>query len=132
MRHSVQEVMAWGHAQMHDPSQDWSGKCQSFCRQAYGVPAWSGSAIGAWGLIPRLAKYAGGTPSRAPRGAILYYAGGTYGHAALAAGIHTHDKCQSTDYVEQGEIGYAPRDFPRWGLRYVGYSFWTPFGELPH
>jgi hypothetical protein len=132
MRKNVQEVMAWGRHQMEHPSQDWSGKCQSFCRQAYGVDAWSGSAIGAWGLIPRKFKVTGKDPSKAPRGAILYYAGGKYGHAAIAAGIKTHDKAQSTDYQEQGQIGYAPRTFDRWGLRYLGHSFWTPFGELHH
>jgi hypothetical protein len=132
MRKNVQEVMTWGHKQMEHPSQDWSGKCQSFCRQAYGVDAWADSALHAWGKIPRVHKVAGTDPSKAPRGAILYYAGGTYGHAALAAGIKTHDQCQSTDYVRQGQIDYAPRTFPRWGLRYLGYSFWTPFGVLPH
>jgi hypothetical protein len=132
MRKSVQEVMAWGHDQMLHPSQDWSGKCQSFCRQAYGVPAWSDSAIHAWGLIPRAFKVQTTDPTKAPRGAVLYYAGGNYGHAALAAGIKTHNQAQSTDYAAQGKVGYAPRTFPRWGLRFLGYSFWTPFGELPH
>jgi hypothetical protein len=132
MRSSVQEVMAWSRHQIDHPTQDWSGLCQSHCRQAYGVGAWSDSAIHAWGLIPRKFKIAGRDPYKAPRGALLYYAGGKYGHVAIAAGIKTHDKCLSNDYVRQGHIDYCDRKFPRWGLRYLGYSFWTPYGELKH
>jgi hypothetical protein len=49
---------------------------------------------------------------------------------AIAAGIKTHDKCLSNDYVRQGKIDYAPRTFQRWGLKYLGWSAWTPYGEL--
>jgi hypothetical protein len=104
--------------------------CQSFCRQAYGVPAWAPSAISAWGKIPRNQKHVGGRPSAAPRGALLYYAIGKYGHVTIAAGIKTSDKCISNDYVARGDIDYAPRTLPRWGARYLGWSNWTPFGEL--
>jgi hypothetical protein len=65
----------------------------------------------------------------APRGALLYYSGGRYGHVAIATG-RTNLRCLSNDYVRQGKIDYAPRSFSRWGLHYVGWSVWTPYGEL--
>lgn len=130
MRSSVKDVLDWGRAQIEEDAVDWSGLCQSFCRQAYGVEPWATSAIHAWGAIPRAYKVTGRPVNLAPRGAILYYAGGNSGHAALAVGVATHDKCLSVDYQRQGRIDFAPRDFPRWGIRYLGYSFWTPYGEL--
>lgn len=127
---TVEEVMAWSNDQRRNPTQSWKGLCQSHCRHAYGVPAWAPSAILAWGKIPRAYKHVGGKPSAAPRGALLYYAGGKFGHVALAAGVKTSDKCLSNDYVESGKIGFAPRTFDRWGLKYLGWSTWTPHGSL--
>lgn len=127
---SVQEVIEFAKKQQAHPTQNWHGLCQSFCRQAYGVNAWSPSAITAWGQIARNQKRSGGSPSDAPRGALLYYAGGKYGHVAIAAGVKTTVSCFSNDYVEDGAIDRAPRTFSRWGLKYLGWSNWTPFGEL--
>lgn len=127
---TVAEVIAFAKSEMRDPSQDWDHLCQSFCRQAYGVDAWAPSAIAAWGEIPRRQKHIGGKVTAAPRAALLYYAGGKWGHVAIAAGVVTHDTCFSNDYVENGAIDRAPRTFDRWGLRYLGWSNWTPFGEL--
>lgn len=129
MRHDVDNVIAWSRAQMTKPTQDWSGLCQSHCRSAYGVSAWADSAIHAWGKIPQHFKHAGGKPSEAPRGAVLYYSGGSAGHAALAIG-HKGKNCLSNDYAHHGRIGVAPRTFPRWNLHYLGWSAWTPWGVL--
>ena len=130
LKRSVEEAIEFGWEQVKAPTQDWTGLCQSFCRQSYGVPAWSGSAIGAWKKIPAKHKHAGGDPSEAPRGALLYYSGGQYGHVALAIGKKTTWKCLSNDYQTKGRIGQAPRTFPRWGIRYLGWSAWTPFGSM--
>lgn len=130
LKRSVDEAIEFGWGQVTDPTQDWTGKCQSFCRQAYGVNAWAESAIKAWRKIPAKQKVSGGSPSDAPRGALIYFEGGKFGHVALAIGKRTRKACLSNDYVRRGEINRAPRDFPRWGLRYVGYSFWTPFGVM--
>jgi hypothetical protein len=128
---TVAEVMADARAQVAHPTQNWRGRCQSFCRTMYGVRAWSGSAIGAWNKIPRQHKHVGGRPSDAPRGALLYFRGGTYGHVMIAAGVKTHNKAIGTDYVETGHVDFCPRTIPNWGnLTYVGWSAWTPFGEL--
>lgn len=126
----VADVIDFAKDEMRDPSRSWAGLCQSFCRSAYGVDAWAPSAIAAWGEISRRQKHVGGKTSQAPRGALLYYAGGRYGHVAIAAGVTTHNTCFSNDYVETGAIDRAPRSFERWGIRYLGWSNWTPFGEL--
>ena len=127
---SVDEAIAWARGQVDDPTQDWTALCQSFCRQSYGVPAWSSSAIGAWGKIPPAKRHIAGKPSEAPRGALLYYGGGKWGHVAIAVGKRTKRSCLSNDYVSRGRIDQAPRTFPRWGLIYLGWSFWTPYGEM--
>lgn len=127
---SVDDAISWGWSQVHEPTRDWTGLCQSFCRQSYGVPAWAGSAIKAWQRIPKSKKVSGGRPEDAPRGALLYYQGGKFGHVALAIGKRTQVSCLSNDYVERGKIGRAPRAFPRWGIRYVGWSVWTPYGTM--
>lgn len=127
---TVDEAIDWMERQSVNPTQSWANLCQSACRQAYGVQAWASSAKEAWGKIPRDKKHSGGRPFDAPRGALIYFDSGTYGHVALAIGKSTNDKCWSNDYVERGAIDKAPRDFPRWGLHYAGWSFWTPFGEM--
>jgi hypothetical protein len=128
---TVDEVLAWSRSEIRNPTRDWRGMCQSHCRSAYGVQGWSPSAITAWHKIPDAKRNEGGSPEEAPRGAVLYYSGGQFGHAALAAGVRTNGKCLSNDYVRNGRIDYAPRDFSRWGnLDYVGWSAWTPFGSL--
>jgi hypothetical protein len=130
LKRDVEEVIAFAKKEMRTPSKSWKGLCQSFCRSAYGVPAWAPSAIIAWSKIPRAQKHVGGKPSDAPRGALLYYAIGKYGHVTIAAGKKTHNTCFSNDYVETGKIDRAPRSMERWGARYLGWSNWTPYGEL--
>ena len=127
---TVDEAIDFGWEQVKAPSQDWTGLCLSFCRQSYGVPAFAPSAIKAWGRTPAKHRHVGGDPSDAPRGALLYYSGGKYGHVALAIGRKTNWKCLSNDYQSKGRIGQAPRTFPRWGIRYLGWSAWTPFGMM--
>ena len=130
LKRSVDEAIEWAWGQAKDPSQDWTGLCQSFCRQAYGVGPWAASAIKAWERIPKAKKVIGGSPEDAPRGVLLYYSGGQFGHVALAIGKKTNRSCLSNDYVARGKIGRAPRGFPRWGIRYLGYSAWTPLGTM--
>jgi hypothetical protein len=134
LKKTVQQVMADARREIKAPSRGWKGMCQSFCRSMYGVPAWAGSASAAWNLIPRQHKHVGGSPSQAPRGAVLYFvnkSGRGSGHAMLAAGIKTHNKAIGTDYMRNNRVDYCPRTIPNWGnLKYVGWSPWTPFGEL--
>ena len=134
LKKTVQQVMADARREIDTPSRNWKGMCQSFCRTMYGVPAWAPSASAAWAKIPRQHKHIGGTVSQAPRGAVLYFvnkSGKGAGHAMIAAGIKTRNKAISTDYMRQGKVDYVPRTIPNWGnLKYVGWSAWTPYGEL--
>ena len=127
---NVNEVITWSRNQVKDPTQDWTGLCQSHCRQAYGVGAWAGSAIIAWRAIPAAQKHPGIKPSSAPRGSLLYYDIGKWGHVAIAIGKKTNVSCLSNDYVRRGMIDACSREFPRWGATYLGWSAWTPSGSL--
>ena len=127
---NINEVITWSRNQIKDPTQDWTGLCQSHCRQAYGVGAWAGSAIIAWRAIPAAQKHPGIKPSSAPRGSLLYYDIGKFGHVAIAIGKKTNTSCLSNDYVRQGMIDACSREFPRWGAIYLGWSAWTPVGSL--
>jgi hypothetical protein len=130
LRATVDDVIQFGRDQMKSPTQNWTNLCLSFCRQSYGVRPFAPSAIKAWHKVPAKYKHVGGKPSAAPRGAMLFYAGGAYGHVAIAIGKKTSNKCLSNDYVRRGKIDPAPRTFPRWGLTYLGWSNWTPWGTL--
>ena len=138
LKRSVDDVIEWGTAQIDNPSQDWYNRCQSFCRQSYGVDVWgydpvtgSSSAWGAWKQIPASKKVETKDAFRAERGSLIYFRGGDYGHVVIAIGKSTNDKVLTNDYIRRGRIDKAsPRELPRWGLTVVGYSFWTPFGEL--
>ncbi len=130
LERNINEVITWSRNQIKDPTQDWTGLCQSHCRQAYGVGAWAGSAIIAWRAIPAAQKHPGIKPSSAPRGSLLYYDIGKFGHVAIAIGKKTNTSCLSNDYVRQGMIDACSRDFPRWGAIYLGWSAWTPVGSL--
>ena len=127
---NVNEVITWSRNQVKDPTQDWTGLCQSHCRQAYGVGAWAGSAIIAWRAIPAAQKHPGIKPSTAPRGSLLYYDIGQWGHVAIAIGKKTNGSCLSNDYARRGMIDACSREFPRWGATYLGWSAWTPSGSL--
>jgi hypothetical protein len=128
---SVDDVINWSERQISHPTQDWYNLCQSHCRQAYGVPAWAGSAWEAWNKIPAAQKTSTSNAAKAPRGALIYYRGGSYGHVTISIGKSTTTNVLTNDYVRRGKIDKAStRDLPRWGLQVVGYSMWTPYGEL--
>ena len=126
------EVIHWMMHQHQIGASGWKCRCQSSARQAYGVPAFAASATAAFERIPKHLRHKGDDPAEAPPGAILYYHGGKYGHAAIA-GKRSH-VAWSTDYQKTGHIGLAPRTFDRWNLEFVGFALGTPFNQLvrPH
>lgn len=129
---SIDQAEAYGHNQIHSPSQSWKGLCQSFVRHCYGVQGWADTAYDAWLRIPDAHKHSGGHESEAPRGAALYFkhASGDPrpGHVVLA----TVKNCLSNDIARSGMIDIAPRDIfiKKWNMQYLGYSLWTPFGSV--
>jgi len=128
----VDQAIAWGRGQVSHPTQSWHGKCQSFVRSCDGVPAWAPTAYDAWLRIPAAHKTFGGKTSDAPRGAALYFKRGSGdpkpGHVVLATKTH----CLSNDIYRSGMIDVAPRDIfiAHWGMVYLGWSLWTPDGQV--
>ena len=129
---NVDAAIAWGRGQITAPTQSWKGLCQSFVRSCDGVGAWSPSAYDAWLKIPAAHKTPAGDIHAAPRGAALYFkhaSGDPHpGHVVLA----TKTNCLSNDIYRSGMIDVAPRDIfiKKWNMTYLGWSLWTPSGEL--
>lgn len=129
---NIDAAVAWGRGQITNPTQSWRGKCQSFVRSCDGVGAWAPTAYDAWLKIPDGHKHAGGDIHAAPRGAALYFKHATGdprpGHVVLA----TKTRCLSNDIFRAGMIDFAPRDIflSKWRMSYLGWSFWTPYGEV--
>ena len=129
---SVDEAIAWGRNQVDHPTQSWSILCQSFVRNCYGVGAWAPSAYDAWLKIPDKHKNTGPI-TEAPRGAAIYFKRNRAGqerpgHVVIA----TKSKCLSNDIYRHGKIDVAPRGVfeTAWNMKYLGWSLWTPAGEL--
>jgi hypothetical protein len=129
---TIDEAIEWGRGQVSSPSQSWQGKCQTFVRSCDGVGAWALTAYDAWLRIPAAHRSDAGSVHDAPRGAALYFrhASGDPrpGHVVLA----TKSNCLSNDIYRKGMIDCAPRDIfaSHWGMTYLGWSLWTPSGEV--
>ena len=114
---SIKKQQEWAKGQIKNPSQDWTGMCQSFSRQSYGMGGFGGSATIAWGNVSdkykhKITKYSDKEWwSAVPEGAILYSTSGQYGHAWLAAG---DSAAYSNDYKRSGQIDKCPVDLPGW------------------
>lgn len=98
------------------------GLCKRMCRTAYAVPSdGSRSAAEAWTRTDQRLNVAG---SLAPRGALLWWTGGSgdYGHVAIADG---KGGAWSTDILRPGFFDHVPfAEFgKRWpSLRWAGVS----------
>lgn len=129
---TIDEAIAYGRAQVDHPTQSWQGMCQQFVRSCYGVGAWAPSAYDAWLRIPEAHRNYGPIES-APRGAAIYFkrnhAGQERpGHVVLA----TKSGCLSNDIHRRGMIDPSRREVfeSAWNMKYLGWSFWTPYGRL--
>ena len=129
---TVDEAIEWGQGQIDNPTQSWKGLCQSFVRSAMHAPAWSTTAYDAWLRIPEKHRNTGPI-EEAPRGAAIYFKRNHVGaerpgHVVLA----TKTGCMSNDILRPGMIDRAPRDIfiKKWNMVYLGWSTWTPFGEM--
>lgn len=107
----------------------WRVLCLKFCRTMYGLPVVAPSAKIYGDMVPPQYRHAG-RPEDAPRGALLLYDLGEFGHIAIAIGKKTRDKCLSNDYISTGRIDPAPRSFVRWGVRFRFWTEWTPYGLI--
>ena len=128
-------AVIWAKAQITHPTQDWQCKCESFTRQALGLPAYAASAKIAAGEVPvqyRNAILTAKDWKSIPAGAqILLPSMGAYGHAYLSIG---DGQVISTDYKRRGQVDICPADLPNWHAAnyHPFWTFWTPQGITAH
>ena len=114
---SIKKQQEWAKGQINNPTQDWSGMCQSFARQSYGMGGFGSSAKIAWGEVSdkykhKITKYSDKEWWAAiPEGALIYSTSGTYGHAWISG---NDGFCYSNDYKRAGKIDKCPVDLPGW------------------
>lgn len=116
---AVEAAIRWGRRQISAPSQDWTRLCLSFVRQAYNLPAVYPSAIAAWNGADL--KRHTTNAATIPRGAPVFWQGGTWGHVAISLGDGT---CLSNDVRRRGRIDRVRIDAisAAWGFRLLGYT----------
>jgi hypothetical protein len=129
---SYAQAEAYAEAQSTHPTpppgySSWAGLCQGFTRACLGVEGWAGSAKAAWDAIPAKNRHTG-----VPRaGSAVYWdnprGNPDYGHATFAA---EHGYIWSTDILRVGFPDKVPWTTitQRWGLPYLGWIDWTPYG----
>lgn len=137
---SVGQALTFAQHQHSNPSRDWTGYCQMFCHDVYGVGGGYASAIAQWHGAPASHKHVGGDPDTAPVGSLLCFVrtnGTGFGHIMLAARDFPNGTAGawSNDLVRTGKIDKVARTAPitEWGHKYLGY-IWTVNGyeiELP-
>lgn len=98
------------------------GMCLATVRQYYGVPSGVATAADSWHMSAHKRQVHDGVAC--PRGAPVYWTGGSKGagHIAIAIG---GGLCYSTDWKEAGKIDIARIDdiTTQWGLDFKGYTF---------
>lgn len=120
-RNSAQAI-AWARNQITHPSQDWSGMCQSFVREAFGVPPTNYStAYDAWNRSPH--KHPETSGANIPAGVPVFWSGGTTGagHTVISIG---GGQCISTDILRRGKADIASIDgiTSSWGENFLGWT----------
>lgn len=97
------------------------GMCLREVRECYAVPAMYMDAAQAWEQAKH--KHRTGDPADIPRGAPVFWTGGSEGHGHIAIGTGW-GKCWSTDILRPGYFDKVPVDMirARWGMRLVGWT----------
>lgn len=106
--------------------------CQKFSRSCWDINPGYASAIQAWRSQPVEHRHA---DRNAPVGALVYFEGGTYGHATFSAG---GTRVYSTDILRKGKVDLVDISVieKRWGLKHLGWtdrqgSVVLPVGPVP-
>ena len=121
--------MKWANLQITENTTGWTNQCQRFSRTVWGMPVMGDSALHAWEKIAARYKVTKLPLTAAPRGAILYFNLGTFGHACIAS---TPKQCITTDYVRRDMVNQAPRSLPNWGgaAQLLGWAIGAQFYDL--
>lgn len=97
------------------------GYCLREVRECYGVGAKAPDAIAAWNAAQH--KHPETDPRKIPRGAPVFWSGGSggHGHIAIKAGAAN---VWSTDIKRPGYFDKVPADLirQRWGLKLLGWT----------
>ena len=103
---------------------DWQGHCAHSVAAAHGRSASNWNAVDGWFKTPAKYRHSGKKAKTAPRGALVFWSGGShgYGHVAVANG---RGKVWGVDLPDNGRIGLVPTDevARRWGLKFLGWIF---------
>lgn len=117
MARTASQVAAWAKDQKDRNTTGWTGLCLKFARMAAGGPGGQYDANAGWAA----ARYKHRGDRTAPRGSIVWYAGGNHGHVAVSAG---NGDIYSTDIVTRGQVDQVPLGRPesKWGQTYRGWT----------
>ena len=100
MSRSAKDAIAWGRAQITNPSQNWYRRCLVFVRSCFGVAAKYGSAGAAWDNAVH--KHRTSNPADIPAGVPVFWeTSGEFDHVALSTG---NGRCLSNDFRRDGRI----------------------------
>lgn len=120
MTRSAADAIAWGRAQIANPSQDWHNKCLIFVRSCFGVAARYPDAGKAWDNAQH--RHVTSDASSIPAGVPVFWeTSGVYDHVATSTG---HGRCLSTDINRRGRVDEVTIDeiTRRWNCRLLGWT----------
>lgn len=101
----------------------WLGHCAHAVAQAHGhyASVWP-SAVNGWFWTPEKYRHNGKKAKVPPRGALVFYSGGSNGHGHVGV-ANGRGEVWQVDIDKPGHIGIADVDEPvrKWGLKYLGW-----------
>lgn len=123
---TTKECLAFIRKQNTSGSRSWYRMCLSLARQSRGLPGVYPDAQTAWSAAIDKHPTRTNVFRNVPRGAPLFYKGGTWGHVATYAG-RTKDQvhiCWSNDAKVRGGVSLVPIDFfeKHWGYPLLGWT----------
>lgn len=94
------------------------GMCLRWCRERANIPPLHPDAATAWKHAFHRHR-----DRRAPRGAMVYWLGGSRGHGHIAVSLG-HGRIRSTDAGGRGIVATVPLEWveQNWGLPYAGWA----------
>jgi hypothetical protein len=116
---NAREAASWAIEQVKIGSSGWNNYCERFAETAWGKPHRYPSAIAHWHAAVKEGRaYQGKTP---PPGAMVFWGGGQYGHAAVSIG---GGKIVSTDIKRKGKADIVTIDYlsKAWNKKYLGWA----------
>lgn len=119
---SCTDALRFLHEQMVSGSRSWYRQCLYLTEVAYGWPPNGVPTAQAQGEIMRSRGLLSTDTSSIPRGALLFWAGGSAGHVAIYDGLgHIYSNDAP---VNDGRIGRVAWDYPTkvWGQQFMGWA----------